>query len=145
MIFVCFISRLKPSFTIQFIACQPELYTSPSGDIKSPGYPNHYHNNANCVYNITVENGKRIRIHFSAFDVEDANGHCPYDQLMIFDGDSMDPTGTFCGSGAGTLTSRGNKLFMRFTTNGLVTKRGFFARYQTVDGRKLLVLYHISH
>ena len=126
-----------------FTACKPELHTSPSGDIKSPGYPNHYHNSANCVYNITVQDGKRIEIEFTTFDVEDDNGKCVYDQLMIFEGDSMVHPRIFCGRGPGKFISKGNKLFLRFVTDLSVTKQGFFGHYDTIEGGKSIALHHI--
>ena len=138
MMCICSISPLKYQLQFAFIVCQPEVHTSPSGIIKSPGYPNEYHNNANCVYNITVQEGKRIKIDFSTFEVEGSSTHCPYDKLIIFEGDSVDPTAKLCGSGAKTFQSRRNKLFMRFTTDGSVTKRGFFGRYETIDRRKFI-------
>ena len=122
---------------IIFIGCQPQLHTAPSGIIRSPGYPNNYFDNANCVYNITVQDGKAIKIEFSTFDVESSSS-CQYDKLQIFEGKSSAPKATLCGSGAKTYTSRGNKVFMRFTSDGSVTKRGFYGTYQTVDRCKLL-------
>ena len=116
------------------IGCQPQLHTGPSGIIKSPGYPNNYFNNANCVYNITVQDGKVIKIDFSTFDVEGDSG-CPFDKLIIYEGDSLVQVATLCGSGAKSFTSRRNKVFMRFTSDGSVTKRGFYGGYQTVDRR----------
>ena len=143
MILVCSISPLKYPLQYNFIECQRELYTSPSGIIKSPGYPNNYHNNADCVYEIIVQDGKRIKIDFTSFDVQgDFFGFCLHDQLEIFDGDAVVPIGMTCGSGVRTFTSRGNRLFMRFMTDDSVTRPGFFGRYQTVDGRKLMILYH---
>ena len=122
---------------IIFIGCQPQLHTAPSGIIRSPGYPNNYFDNANCVYNITVQDGKAIKIEFSIFEVESSSS-CQYDKLQIFEGKSSVPKATLCGSGAKTYTSRGNKVFMRFTSDGSVTKRGFYGTYQTVDRCKLL-------
>ena len=136
---ICSISPLKYPLQFVFIVCQPEVHTSPSGIIKSPGYPNHYHNNANCVYNITVQDGKRIKIDFSTFDVE-AHSTCGYDKLMIFEGDSMAAAATLCGSGSKTFTSRRNKIFMRFTSDGSVTGRGFSGNYDTVDRRKFIIV-----
>ena len=124
-------------YYIIFIGCQPQLHTAPSGIIRSPGYPNNYFDNANCVYNITVQDGKAIKIEFSTFDLESSSS-CQYDKLQIFEGKSSAPKATLCGSGAKTYTSRGNKVFMRFTSDGSVTRQGFYGTYQTVDRRKSL-------
>ena len=87
-----------------------------------------------------MQDGKGIKIDFSTFDVE-ANSGCSFDKLMIFEGDSMVEAATLCGSGSKTFTSRRNKIFMRFTSDGSVTGRGFFGRYQTIDKRKLIVVF----
>ena len=66
------------------------------------------------------------------FDVEQADG-CRYDKLTIYDGNSMVEKSRMCGSGSKAFTSRGNKVFMRFTSDGSVTKRGFYGTYTAVE------------
>ena len=100
--------------------------------IKSPGYPANYQHNANCVYNITVEDGKAIKIDFTTFNVENG-ASCPYDYLAIYEGDSLVQMGKLCGDGAKSYTSRRNKIFMRFVSDGSVNGQGFYGTYQTVD------------
>ena len=90
-----------------------------------------------------MQNGKRIKIDFSNFDVE-AHSTCEYDKLIIFEGDSMVEPATLCGSGSKTFTSRRNKIFMRFTSDGSVTGRGFFGRYQTIDKGKVIFVFYFS-
>ena len=71
------------------------------------------------------------------FDVEQAD-NCQYDRLTIYDGNSTVEKSRMCGAGSKAFTSRGNKVFMRFTSDNSVTKKGFYGTYQTVDKCKFL-------
>ena len=71
-------------------------FTSQSGLITSPSFPNKYSNNADCVYIISQPNGSHVSltvVTFSLFYMR-----C-YDYLEIKDGDSENSKlmGKFCG------------------------------------------------
>ena len=124
------------------LACPAKHFTASSGVVTSPHYPKNYFSYANCNYTITVPEGKRIKIKFSVFEIEPATG-CPYDRLSIFDGSSMTRLAKMCGSGPREFTSTGNKIFMRFITDRLTNKQGFYGTYEAVDICKLHQFYFI--
>ena len=39
--------------------------------LKSPGYPNNYPNNMDCVYLVPIPQGTTMNISFQDFDIED--------------------------------------------------------------------------
>ena len=41
--------------------------------LTSPGYPNAYPNQMNCVYNVSIQHGKALKIKFQNFDLESAS------------------------------------------------------------------------
>lgn len=41
------------------------------GSFTSPYYPSNYCNNHNCYYNITVEEGLKVMLNFTYFDMEE--------------------------------------------------------------------------
>uniref|UniRef100_G3UUU4 CUB and Sushi multiple domains 1 n=1 Tax=Meleagris gallopavo TaxID=9103 RepID=G3UUU4_MELGA len=69
-------------------------FTTPSGIILSPNYPEEYGNNMNCVWLIISEPGSRIHLIFNDFDVEPQ-----FDYLTVKDDGISDlpPLGTFSG------------------------------------------------
>ena len=66
-------------------------YTTPSGVIKSPGFPEKYPNSLECTYIIFAPKMSEIILEFESFDLEaDSNPpggmFCRYDRLEIWDG-----------------------------------------------------------
>ncbi|CAD5110677.1 DgyrCDS52 [Dimorphilus gyrociliatus] len=123
------------------------LLTKPNGTVVSPTYPGQYSDNMNCEWKI--EGPKRTRIYwrFEDLDVFDGGKHCPYDSVVIYDGNSINsPTiGTFCGKDSGLeIWSTTNSLIISFTTksgrqsdtniqftkNNDITMAGFRAIYR---------------
>ena len=73
-----------------------------------------------------------MRLHFTKFDLEYGNSHCPYDKLKVYDGSSNKGTlrGTFCGTKTPSdIIPKGKDVFVSFTTDGSVKKSGFQIRY----------------
>ena len=58
------------------------LFTTPSGNIFSPNYPETYPHNTNCEWNITVAEYQTVQITFKEFDLEDS-ANCTYDYIMV--------------------------------------------------------------
>ena len=50
-----------------FVACGSEI----NNTLKSPGYPNNYPNNMDCIYLVPIPQGTTINVFFNDFDIED--------------------------------------------------------------------------
>lgn len=66
-------------------------FTSPSGMIESPGFPDKYPHNLECSYMIIAPPHMDITITFLTFDLENdplqvGEGECKYDWLDVWDG-----------------------------------------------------------
>ena len=64
--------------------------------------------------------------------MEPFNSNCGYDKVEIYDGADVNARkiGRFCGTvSPGDITSSGNKLYVKFKTDGSTTKKGFAARF----------------
>jgi hypothetical protein len=61
--------------------CGGEL-TDETGQLTSPGYPNPYPGNVECVWTIIVALGKRINITIDDFQMEQTV-NCSYDVLEV--------------------------------------------------------------
>lgn len=59
-------------------------YTSSSGIIESPGYPNEYGDERYCIYEISQPIGTNIILDMIDFEIEE-NGYvdCTYDSLEV--------------------------------------------------------------
>lgn len=55
---------------------------SPEGTIESPGYPNTYGHNAECVWRIDVSHGSRVLFAFTDLDMEEQH-NCAFDYVQV--------------------------------------------------------------
>ncbi|CAO2602336.1 CUB and sushi domain-containing protein 3, partial [Lemmus lemmus] len=95
-----------------------------SGIISSPGFPNEYHNNADCTWTIVAEPGDTISLIFTDFQMEEK-----YDYLEI-EG-SEPPTIWLSGMNIPPpIISNKNWLRLHFVTDSNHRYRGFSAPYQ---------------
>ena len=71
----------------------------PNGTLESPGYPNNYPSNADCIWVISAPKGHHIELEFKRFDIHKVGGGCRYDYVEIRDGNSRDSPslGRHCG------------------------------------------------
>ena len=101
----------------------------PSGEIKSPNFPNNYGNNQECTWQITVPVNKQVRLDFSDFKTESGK-----DVLQVFDTGSREPVITFSGTTykPPPFTSSGRSLRIRLVTDGANTMKGFKLAYLQV-------------
>ncbi|XP_069376715.1 neuropilin-2a isoform X2 [Paralichthys olivaceus] len=112
-------------------------FTSPSGMIESPGFPDKYPHNLECSYMIIAPPGMDITLTFLTFDLENdpllvGEGDCKYDWLDVWDGlPQVAPLiGRYCGTKIPPeIQSSSGLLSLSFHTDMAVAKDGFSARY----------------
>ncbi|XP_076437271.1 cubilin-like isoform X2 [Babylonia areolata] len=112
------------------------VLTGPEGNFTSPNYPNTYQHNAECEWTITTNRGDNIVLTFNAFRLE-SGYRCRFDFLEIRDGGnaSSPVLSRLCGrSTPSQITSSGNRLFIKFRTDGSVAHTGFSVSYTTTCG-----------
>ncbi|XP_032960426.1 CUB and sushi domain-containing protein 1 [Rhinolophus ferrumequinum] len=105
-------------------------FTQRRGTILSPGYPEPYGNNLNCIWKIIVTEGSGIQIQVISFATEQN-----WDSLEIYDGgDRMAPRlGSFSGTTVpALLNSTSNQLYLHFQSDISVAAAGFHLEYKTV-------------
>ncbi|NXC49902.1 BMP1 protein, partial [Penelope pileata] len=110
--------------------------TSVVGTISSPNWPDAYPSKKECTWAITATAGHRVKLTFSALDIE-AQQECAYDHLELYDGrDARAPLlGRFCGAKEPEpITSSSNRMFLKFVSDNSVQKKGFEATHSTVCG-----------
>uniref|UniRef100_A0A8C4ZUZ7 CUB and Sushi multiple domains 1 n=1 Tax=Gadus morhua TaxID=8049 RepID=A0A8C4ZUZ7_GADMO len=104
-------------------------FTSASGTILSPNYPEEYGNNLNCVWLIISEPGSRIHLLFSDFELEPQ-----FDWLVVKDEGLSEPTtfGTFSGKDVPSqIASNGHIMRLEFQSDHSNTGKGFNISYTT--------------
>lgn len=102
-------------------------FTTPSGIILSPNYPEEYGNNLNCVWLIIAEPGNRIHLIFSDFELEPQ-----FDYLIVKDDGMPEPTtfGTFSGKDVPSqIASNGHIMRLEFQSDHSNTGKGFNITY----------------
>nr|XP_039258011.1 CUB and sushi domain-containing protein 3-like [Styela clava] len=100
-----------------------------AGEIYSPNYPNNYPNGADIFWLIAYPTENVVRLDMLDYDMEECCDH-----LIIYDG--MNKTapvlatfdGTFIGH-VSSIVSTGEAMFLRFTSDCLVSGKGFRASY----------------
>ncbi|KAH3882985.1 uncharacterized protein LOC127833432 [Dreissena polymorpha] len=115
-------------YTMATNGCLGE-FTDPYGVITSPNYPMNYENYTDCEWAIRAQEGKRIKLDFTFFEMED---QCRFDNLSIFNGPSTaSPSiGTFCGNATPSgFRSQSNSVYFIFRTDHSVTYPGFSLTY----------------
>ncbi|XP_076456068.1 low-density lipoprotein receptor-related protein 6-like [Babylonia areolata] len=109
--------------------------TDLQGTVQSPNFPANYSNYHNCTYIITAPVGYRVTLTFTDFDLEAHRG-CRYDFVEIRDGDDETSPfiGRYCNS---TLPAPrrtfGNQMWIRFFSDGSVTRSGFKATFTSAN------------
>ena len=116
-----------------FVTDQDRLVYISANDsvqINSPLHPNNYTNGIDVTWVIQTEEDRKIHISFIDFDTQSG-----YDFLMAGDGNDTSLNQFFTWSGsreAPDLLSSGNQMWLRFTTNGSVTRNGFLLTASSV-------------
>ncbi|GFS04728.1 cubilin [Elysia marginata] len=111
-----------------------------SGFFTSPNYPKSYPRNLDCKWLIVAPAAHRVQVDFDKFEIE-LHTNCDGDYLQFFDGGSSNSPKIgkrLCGKQLpGSVTSSGNMLLARFTTDKATVHKGFRAKYSiaTCGGR----------
>ncbi|GAB6021030.1 hypothetical protein CHUAL_003667 [Chamberlinius hualienensis] len=101
------------------------------GQLHSPNYPDDYRPNKECIWKISVPENYQVALKFQSFEIEN-HDNCVYDYLEIRDGHNSDDQliGKFCGYKIPEdIKSTGNKLLVKFVSDGSVQKAGFAATF----------------
>uniref|UniRef100_A0AAQ4P1M7 CUB and Sushi multiple domains 3a n=1 Tax=Gasterosteus aculeatus aculeatus TaxID=481459 RepID=A0AAQ4P1M7_GASAC len=106
------------------------VLSSRRGTILSPGYPEPYDNNQNCVWKVSVPEGAGIQIQVVSFATEHN-----WDSLDFYDG--ADNHAPRLGSYSGTtipplLNSTSNNLYLSFSSDISVSAAGFHLEYTAI-------------
>uniref|UniRef100_A0A8C0TK12 Complement C1s n=2 Tax=Canis lupus familiaris TaxID=9615 RepID=A0A8C0TK12_CANLF len=122
------------AYYVAVVNCSGDVFTTLTGEITSPNYPNPYPENSRCDYQIQLEDGYQVvvTVRREDFDVEsaDSNGHCP-DSLVFVAGDKQ--FGPYCGKGfPGPLNieTKSSALNIIFQTDQTGQKKGWKLRYR---------------
>lgn len=77
------ISDRKPHFYlfVFFSECGGQFYAS-TGSIRSPGWPDHYAGEKDCVWIINAPSGQQIELNINIFEME-LQRNCRFDHLEI--------------------------------------------------------------
>ncbi|NXI29243.1 NRP2 protein, partial [Sterrhoptilus dennistouni] len=115
-------------------------FTASNGTIESPGFPDKYPHNLDCIFTIIAKPKTEILLHFLLFDLEhdplqSGEGDCKYDWLDIWDGiPQVGPLiGRYCGTKMPSdIRSTTGVLSLTFHTDLAVAKDGFSAQYYLI-------------
>ncbi|XP_067667456.1 cubilin-like [Haliotis asinina] len=108
--------------------------TMKAGDVPryilSPGYPNDYLSNLNCVWVLTATSKHVIALDIM-YNVFDQSTDCVNDFVQVYDtNNANEPLGPLCGVHNRTLITRGNLMTVIFKTNGVGSGFGFRLKYR---------------
>ncbi|XP_013793842.2 tolloid-like protein 2, partial [Limulus polyphemus] len=84
---------------------------------------------------------------FTDFELE-PHQECTYDHIAIYDGENADSStlGRFCGSKVPhPILASSNRMYMIFTSDASVQRKGFKATHSTVCGGRLVALPSVEH
>lgn len=106
-----------------------------SGVITSPGYPNRYPLETECIWKITTDYGKLIEITIEHMNMEISH-ECRYDGVYISNTNDFqnNTLGKYCEKikTPKTLTSNRHEVYIKFLSDMSSTSSGFKATYKTV-------------
>ncbi|XP_060048215.1 cubilin [Erinaceus europaeus] len=134
------VGHQEKGFQMQWFVqgCGGEL-SGATGSFSSPGYPNSYPPNKECIWYIHTAPGSSIQLTIHDFDVE-YHSTCNYDALEVYGGpDFHSPRlAQLCTHRSSEnpmqVSSTGNELAIRFKTDTSINRRGFNVSWQEVPG-----------
>ncbi|XP_069067650.1 cubilin [Pleurodeles waltl] len=110
------------------------------GAFNSPGYPDSYPLNVECVWNILSSPGNRLQLSFINFNLQE-DEHCAHDYLEVREGNNTGfLVGRFCGAALpDNITSIfGHILWMKFVSDGSISGSGFQATFSHMYGNNFV-------
>eukprot|EP00111_Clytia_hemisphaerica_P001731 TCONS_00004887-protein len=112
------------------------IYTDRVGNFTSPGYPNKYPSDMECVHIIQVPKENVIKLNFERMNIASPDKDCKNDFVKVMDGDCVSRLGEskFCGNSIPPLfISTTNRLCVKFFSDDSKSDDGFLARYTAID------------
>ncbi|XP_055576628.1 deleted in malignant brain tumors 1 protein [Falco cherrug] len=111
-----------------------------SGVLQSPFFPGRYPNNADCMWEIQVENNFRVMLTFR--DIVMQGSRCQYDYVEVYDGPphSSPLLGRLCSGSFLTYISSSNMMTIHFHSDSRYTFRGFQAHYSSIPSNHNITL-----
>ncbi|XP_012136673.2 cubilin [Megachile rotundata] len=116
-------------------------FTTDTGVIFSPNYPQNYPHKLNCEWLIQVDKNYVVRVTFEDFDVEDSK-NCTDDYVAVYDGATRDSPllGTHCRhEEIPSYRSTSNEMLVVMRTDSLLSAKGFKAEYSKACGARIVV------
>ncbi|CAL1683040.1 unnamed protein product [Lasius platythorax] len=119
-------------FTASYEAvCGGDVELDGIGHLESPNYPEEYQSSKECVWKLSVPQDYQVALKFQSFEIEN-HDNCVYDYVEVRDGHNNDSPliGVYCGYKIPPdIKSTGNKLLVKFVSDGSVQKAGFSATF----------------
>ena len=132
----------RAMYSTSLSSCGGTTLTSNQGSFVSPGYPNNYPPNIECIWLVKAPQGNRVFLKITSLDIQE-NEYCNTDYLEIREASSDGKLiGRFCGKNPPLLesnhTSESNIFYVKFkTSDAESTGKGFFASFRLVHGVSL--------
>lgn len=119
-------------FTANYEAvCGGDVELDGVGHLESPNYPEEYQPSKECIWRLSVPQDYQVALKFQSFEIEN-HDNCVYDYVEVRDGHGADSPliGVYCGYKIPPdIRSTGNKLLVKFVSDGSVQKAGFSATF----------------
>lgn len=125
-----------PQVEVTKSTCNSTTNKVETGTINTPEYPKDYGSNSRCEWLITSSH--RIRLVFNYFFVE--NG---WDYFHVYEGKSTSSKRIGKLTGGHTnkvIKSSGNYLYLKFTSDSVINKKGFLIAYEGNSVTSLILL-----
>ncbi|XP_017135474.1 cubilin homolog isoform X2 [Drosophila miranda] len=107
------------------------------GAVETPNFPENYPPDTSCEWDISAGGGRNhIHLVFSHLSVEQyVPGICDFDYVMLSDmkDDQLLEDRRLCSNeGVAPLTSKGNRLLLKFSSDATLQAKGFRAEYKRI-------------
>lgn len=120
------------------------IFHMAEGIFNSPGYPEVYPSNVECVWNIASSPGNQLQLSFITFQLEDSRD-CSRDFVEIREGNATSRlVGRYCGNVLPLNYSSiiGHDLWIKFVSDGSGSGVGFQAAFNNIFGNDHIVGTH---
>ncbi|XP_077124414.1 cubilin [Ranitomeya variabilis] len=126
------------SYSASISACGGTLHME-NGAFNSPGYPDNYPANTECVWKILSSPGNRLMLSFMSFSLQTSD-NCSSDYVEVREGnDTGVSLGHFCGNRLPTNVTSiiGHILWVKFASDATVSGPGFRATFSHLFGNNI--------